>query len=158
MIHAYLQRKGRLTDAKAIERRIYEHEQLIELAQEERTKVNHKTPMLPLGLSEAELEAIRGVLAKAPEIARAAIARAEVRLLPDYPYFLVSITIKVPWWKFRGEDRDQILVDTLLGSLPLPGQFFIFTTKGFGVAALAKAVGRAPGSQIYEREGKRPRR
>jgi len=107
VIHAYLQRKGRLPEAKAMERRVYEHEQLIEQAQEERTKVNHKSPMLPHGLSEAELAAIRSVLTKSPEIARTFIAKAEVELLPDYAYYLIGITIQVPWWQYRGEERDQ---------------------------------------------------
>ncbi len=155
LVHAYLQRKGRLAEAKALERRVYEHEQLLEQAQVERTKVNHRTPLRSHGLDAGALDAIREVLAKHPEIARASIVQAEVKLLPDHPYFLVAITVKVPWWKFRGDDADQSLINALVGTLPVPGQFFIFTSKGWAVAALAKAVGKVAGSQVYEREQRR---
>jgi Zn-dependent protease with chaperone function len=157
LIHAYLQRKGRLAEAKALERRVYEHEQLLEQAQQERTKVNHRTPLRPHGLDAGAQDAIREVLMKHPEIARASIVQAEVKLLPDHPYFLVAITVKVPWWKLRGDEADQRLVNTLVGTLPVPGQFFIFISKGWAVAALAKAIGKVAGSQIYERERRRGR-
>jgi Zn-dependent protease with chaperone function len=151
VIYGYLQRKGRLAEAKAVERRIYEHEQLVEQAQEERANVNAKSVLLPHGLSDADLAAIREVLVTYPEIAQTSIARAEVKLLPENPYFLVALTIQVPWWTFRNDEADEVLVNTLAGKLPVPGQFFIFTTKGWQIAALGKAVARQPGSLVYQR-------
>jgi len=74
-----------------------------------------------------------------------------VRIMPENPYYLVAVTVRVPWWKFRGQEADQRLVNVLLESLPVPGQFLIFTTKGSNVAALAKAVRRRPGSEVYRR-------
>jgi hypothetical protein len=151
VIYGYLQRKGRLVEAKAVERRIYEHEQLVEQAQEERANVNAKSVLLPHGLSDTDLAAIREVLGTYPEIAQTSIARAEVKLLPENPYFLVALTIQVPWWTFRNDEADEVLVNTLAGKLPVPGQFFIFTTKGWQIAALGKAVARQPGSLVYQR-------
>ena len=152
MIHAYLQRKGRLAEAKGFERRIYDHEQLVENAQEERARVNAKTPMQPHGLTSQEITSIQDILKGYPEIAQTSIARAVVQLLPENPYFLVAVTVKVPWWKFRSDSADQDLINALVGKLPVPGQFFIFTTNGWQVAALAKAVRLQPGSRVHERD------
>jgi Zn-dependent protease with chaperone function len=151
LIHGYLQRKGRLEEAKALERRVYDHERLIREAREERDKVNHRTPLADHGLDGETLEAIRAVFAAHPEVFRAEIVRAVVRIMPENPYFLVAVTVRVPWWKFRSQEADQRLVNALLEALPVPGQFLIFTTKGANVAALARAVRRHAGSEVYRR-------
>jgi Zn-dependent protease with chaperone function len=153
LMHAYLQRKGRLTEAKEMERRAYDHEQLLETAQRERNGVNHRTSMEPPDLEAAALEEIRKVLAAHPEISRVAMARAVLTHLREHPYYLIAVTVKVPWWKFRGNRVDQQLVDQLLGSLPVPGQFYLFVERGgSGVwysGPLGRAIRRVPGSLIY---------
>lgn len=149
LIHAYFQRKGRLAEAKALERRVYDHEQELQRAREERARVNHRSPLLPHGLDGEDEKAVRKVLSAYPEIFQVSIAQAKVQVLPEQPYFLVAVFIKVPWWKFRGTGADQALIDALLRSLPLPGQFYLFLERS--LTPLGRAVRKVVGSQVYER-------
>jgi Zn-dependent protease with chaperone function len=148
-LRIYHDRHGRRDQAKQADRELYERQELERKAHEERQKLPAKSQLRPHGLAEAALVPVRAVLARHAEVARADLARVEVKHLPENPYFVIAVRIRTSWWKPRSSDANQKLLVRLVQELRLPGAFFAITTSG-NTAAIAKAV-RKRGGQIYER-------
>lgn len=129
------------------------HAEVLARAAEERNRLPKARQLRPHGVDEAALARIRQVLAGHPEIAGADLARVEVQHLPEKPYFILVIIIRVAWWRFRSETANQALVSTVVNELTgtgLVGTWLVINGVG-NTAGTAKAVRKQDHARIHVR-------
>lgn len=143
-------RCGRADEAKRWELHATRRAELEAKANEERSRLPKPKQLQPHGLAEPLLERLRAVLAEFPTIRWADIAAVACTHLPEKPFHLVAVRIKVPFWKSRDAAAEAALLQQIVAQLNWPHAIWLISDHGQN-AKLAKAVRKQPGARIYGR-------
>lgn len=143
-------RHGRVDDAKRWELHAARRAELEAKANEERSRLPKPKQLQAHGLPEAGVERLRQVLAAFPTIRWADVASVACTHLPEKPYHIVAVRIKVPFWKSRDAAVESALLQQVVDQLAWPHAITIISDHGKH-AKLAKAIRKQPGARVYKR-------
>src|SRR5881394_673374 len=149
-IWAFYEAAGRTAEATEYRRRAWQQGDLLDLAAPERKDVTGRDSFLPHDLPEPELAPIRVVIANAPDVAEAYLARKAVRHMPELPLYVLGVKMRLPWYRFRSQSKEQAMVSRLAGEVPLPGQWLIIALNDH-TAKIRKKMRKVPGAQLLRR-------
>jgi len=148
-IWAFYEAEGRATEAAEYRRRAWQQGDLLELAGPERQDVSGRDTFLPHELSEAELVPIRAAVAAAEDVAEAYLVRKAVQHMPELPLYVLGVKMRLPWYRYRSQTKEQGLVDRLAQEVPLPGQWLIVALNDH-TAKIRKKMRKVPGALLLK--------
>ncbi|HEX4794746.1 MAG TPA: M48 family metallopeptidase [Humisphaera sp.] len=128
----YYRDAGRDRDADPIRQRLEEHERILTAARKERLKVNRRDRFLPHDLPADDLEKVRRVLHRLPQVTAGYLARKQVRLLADKPGYVLGIKRRASLLDERRK-ADKRLTEYLSSALEVPCAVVILSRASFGV-------------------------
>lgn len=124
-------------------------DQTVAAARKERAGFGLNDPMLPHGLTEAQLEPMVACLQKHPQIRRAFLVRKDTRIYPEHPALLLVVIQRPRFLALRSSTAGKELLKTLVGSCPFP-----LGSKGFVLvvsSGLPRQLRARQDSEIYRR-------
>ncbi|MGA2867834.1 MAG: M48 family metalloprotease [Verrucomicrobiota bacterium] len=150
LLHVHFNRTGQRDKLRPLENRFDDLQKLNALARQERARISAADTFLAHELDAEQIAALRQIFSTEPDIGSAAVARKQVVHLPMNPCFVISLNIKVSWWKLLSSAANRNLVPRVLKQVRLPGYFLVFLNeknlKGLGTKVL-----NVPDAIIYER-------
>ncbi len=149
-IWAFYEAEGRTAEATEYRRRAWQQGDLLQLAAPERQDVTNRDRFIPHDLPDAKLSPIREVVAAAPDIAEAYLVRKDVTHMPEVPLYVLGVKMKLPWYRYRSQTKEQALVDRLVKEVPVPGQWFVVALNEH-TAKIRKKMRKVPGAQLAKR-------
>lgn len=150
-LYAYYQRTGQKEKLRPIENRIDEFEAYKAKADQERNNVTAKDSFVAADLTEEQANKLRTLLAKEPDVASASAARKVMQYFAKDPLFVISLRIKTAWWKPRGSDANQKIINRLVEQIDfLPGYCLVFVAED-DLKSLGKKIFGMPNSLVYSR-------
>ncbi|HJS44151.1 MAG TPA: M48 family metalloprotease [Gemmatimonadales bacterium] len=147
LICAFYEGMGRTEQADVYRRRAWEESDLLEVADKERRDVNGKDTLLPHELPEAKLAPVREALGKFEDVTEAHLVRKAVTHMPERPFYVLGVKMRLPWYRYRSESKEQRLVERLAHEVPVPGQCLVVALNDH-TAKIRKNMKRVPGSQL----------
>lgn len=147
VIFDYLRRKGRDKEAEIYLEAIEKQYEAIELGQKERAGFNATDAFLEPNLSTENLEEILRTLSYHEEIQAAYLIRKDVRHLPEIPYHVLCLDVKVPRFKFGGISAENVLeaVANQVGKFGV--DYLVLLEKNY--RGLKKHLDERPETKIY---------
>ena len=149
LIFNFLRRKGRDDEAEKYLEEIEKQYETIELAQKERASVlpddRFESPDLP----PEKIEPIRQFLTYHEEIQNAYLVRKAVNYMPEIPFYVLCLDVKVSKFKFGGVSSENVLeaVANQVGNLGVG--FVLLLEKNF--SGLKREVENIAGAKIYQK-------
>jgi len=64
--------------------------------------------------------------------------------------YVITLTVKVAWWKLRDSNSNAKLVNSVVKAIQLEGNWITFVDEG-NLKSLAKAIKHVPNSEVYRR-------
>jgi hypothetical protein len=141
-------RHGREEEARRWDRNAYDRSEVENKAHAERQAIPKAKQLRPHGCSDLELDMLRQTLTGMPIVLRADLASVACEHLPERPYHLLAIHLKMPWYKPVNEEETGKLLQGIAEALNWKGAMTIIQTRGKH-AALAKKVGKQKDARIY---------
>jgi hypothetical protein len=114
----------------------------------ERNRVSAADRFLPHDLAPDELAALQKLLAQEPDLARAHLARKELKHFPQQRLFVLCVQSEANLWGRSRAEQDTRLVGRLVPLVELPGRVLVISPQG-GFRSLARKIARLPNSQVY---------
>jgi Zn-dependent protease with chaperone function len=149
-IWAFYEAEGRTAEAAEYRRRAWQQGDLLELAAPERKDVTGRDKFIPHDLPEATLAPIREVIVAASDIAEAYFVRKDLTHMPEVPLYVLGVKMKLPWYRYRSQTKEQALVDRLVQEVPVPGQWFVVALNDH-TAKIRRKMRKVPGAQLVRR-------
>lgn len=117
MLLDYYRQAGRDQEADPIQKRLTEHEQALARARTERLKVSRRDRFMPHDLKARELEKLRRVLYRYPQIKAAYLVRKQVRTFTDKPSYVLAVQRRTR--VLENSRADKHLIESLRSQIPL---------------------------------------
>ena len=149
VIFNFLRRKGRDSEAEKYLEEIEKQYEAIELAQKERSSVSPSDKFEPFVLPPEKIELIRQGVAYHEEIQSAYLVRKSVQYMPEIPFHILCLDVKIPKFKLGGITSDNVLeaVANHVGKLEV--DFVLVLEKNF--SGLKSEVEMITGAKIYQK-------
>jgi Zn-dependent protease with chaperone function len=151
LLHAHYRRTGRTDRLRELDARMDRFERDLAASRTERRTVTAEDPLIPHGLTNAELSALQTLLACDRELMVADLARKELRHFPKQKLFLLCVQARRAWHRLPDADRTQALVHRLTRAVPLPGRVLVFASQG-SFRKLARRLAGIEGARVFKRE------
>lgn len=152
--YVFLRRAGRHDEAEAVWRRFQEHDDRMTAARAERgTSVAPTDVFLPHAVSDDAVRAIEEVLRRHADVETGYLVRKEMKLLPEYPLYVLAVVPDWTWKRGLAGDHSARLAQRLLQEVPFPGETLIVMLEG--KKKLRKRIAAVPGADIYVRGRRR---
>jgi Zn-dependent protease with chaperone function len=139
VLRDYHHRHGRAAMMREVDARLDRYEQQLAASQAERSSVSASDPLIPHGLTAAELAALSETLSAEPDLTLAELARKELKHFPEQKLFLLCVRTRRRWHGLPDTDAEQGLVNRLTKRVRLPGRLLVFAPRG-GFGALARKM------------------
>jgi Zn-dependent protease with chaperone function len=149
-ISRFYERQGRERDADDYRRRAWAQGDLMELAGAERKDVTANDRLVPHELSPEQVREVRAQLERIPEVKVAYVVRKEVQHLPEQPFFVVGVELRLAWYKFQSTSKEQQIVERVAEAVPLPGQLLVLALNSHR-AKIRRKLKRVPGAELLRR-------
>jgi Zn-dependent protease with chaperone function len=149
-IWAFFEAEGRTAEATEYRRRAWQQGDLLELAAPERQDVTGRDTFIPHELPEHELAPIRAAVTAAPDIAEAYFVRKAVAHMAEVPLYVLGVKMKLPWYRYRSQTKEQALVERLVKEVPVPGQWFVVALNDH-TTKIRRKMRKVPGAQLVKR-------
>jgi tetratricopeptide (TPR) repeat protein len=150
LLYHHHRRNGRTDRLRELDARMDAYEKNLAASRAERREVTAADALIPHSLTDEELRALHEALLREPDLARAELARKDLRHFPKQKLFLLCVHRRKPWHRLPDGDADQILVNRISQNVQLPGRVLVFSQSG-GFRALANKLRRIPGAQVFAR-------
>jgi hypothetical protein len=105
MLLNYYREAGRDDEADVIHRRIETHNSNLKKARNERGRVSRRDRFIPHGLPVADLDRIRRVLFRYPQVQMAWLTRKQVKLFSEKPIYVLCIRRRAHVFEERRHDK-----------------------------------------------------
>lgn len=122
LIYNYLINKGETEKAKKYYEKALEHQDILELAREERENIRYSDNYCEHGLSDEEVEKLIIQLEKYTSIKKAYLIRKDLNYLKQYPYYALPIELHDKDEKKENKE----LVEKIAEETVFPGETIIF--------------------------------
>jgi len=150
-LHNHYRRSGQTEQLRGLAVRMDGYEKSLASSHAERREVSVKDTFIPHALADSELRNLREVLSAESELARAYLARKELRHFPNQRMFVLCVHPCRPWyWPFSG-DAGRTLANRLAQKVHLPGRVMVFPPAG-SFRSLARKVAGISGAEVFRRE------
>ena len=150
-LHDYLDQHGRAEEAESYRARAQKHYEMLVEAQHERERVSDSDELEPHALSSVEVERLSEQLALLPQIKIAYLARKKTKYFPEQPFYLVGVMTHYPWYQYKPEQADQLLLRQLLSEIEYPGHTYVIILNAKR-RHLKKVLRELAGAEIYHRK------
>jgi hypothetical protein len=132
LIYAFLRERGREEEAERYRKRLFEHFDAAELAQEERSQYRDGDELLPHELTAEQVEGLRTQLRRFDRIENAYLARKRVEHFADKPLYVLAVETEARWYRSGTDEADAELLHTLSQRMEMPGEsFFVILNNNF---------------------------
>lgn len=152
-LHAHFRQSGQSERIRELYARMDRHEKSIVASRQERTNVTAADTLVAHELTEAELGALRAVLAAEADVLSTNLARKELKHFVKQKLFLLCVRVRPAWYGLPDAGRQQAVIGRLTKAVRVPGRVLIFTGSG-ELRSVARKLRKAPGSLVYTREGR----
>ncbi len=120
--YAYLDERGRTSEAVAYGKVIYAYQEKQQAARQERATYTERDAIEPHGLSEEDLQLLRDALKKLPEVQSAFLARKQLQHFPESPVYVVAMRMRK---RFLNRKADVLRVrKAVLEALPFADRWY----------------------------------
>jgi len=150
LLSRFCERHGRYEEAEAYMREAWAAADLIELARAERRGVEVRDQLLPHGLTPDEVQRLRQALEQVPVVKAAYIARKEVHHLPEKPYYIVAVEMRLRWYWKHTAAHGRPLIGQALQALSLRGPWRVFCGR-LDYPYVWRKIKRLPGADLLRR-------
>ncbi len=147
-LQEYYRATGQVDRSREVRDRLDRHETDVRQSQRERASIGPRDPLAPHDLSEAQLAAIREVLASQPDCGLAWLVRKALKYFPHRPLFILCVSAPSSPWSLKRSELDGALANRLIPRVELPGQVLVIGRRG-AFAKLGRKVALFPGSEIH---------
>ncbi|MBZ5544650.1 MAG: M48 family metalloprotease [Acidobacteriia bacterium] len=154
-IYWYLRRQGQDERARQYESRLLGHQELLERAREESSRVSAKDKFAPHGLPREQTEVIAQQVAHFPELERAYFVRKQTRNLPEKPAYILGVVRRRRWIEISPAVRDRQFVQEIAANTSFPGHTLVIILNR-GNRKLRRKIERITGAAIYDVRSKIP--
>ena len=151
LLREHSRRAGRIDRLRDIDLKLDRYEKDLQASRAERREVTARDPLISHDLSKAELESLIDLLARESSLARADLARKELRYFPKQKLFLLCVYPRRRWPLISDSAAAQSLVQRLSKTVRLPGRVLVFRPAG-SFRSLAKRLARVEHASIYRRQ------
>ncbi|NLE60821.1 MAG: M48 family metalloprotease [Planctomycetes bacterium] len=142
MLLDYYREAGRDAEADPIQKRLAEHERALVHARTERLKASRRDRFMPHGLDARDLEKLRRILYRYPQIKAAYLVRKEVRTFTDKPSYVLAVQCRV---RVLADSRaDKFLIESLRSQIPLPCSVVALGWRSVALQSRLRAVCPSP--------------
>lgn len=149
-IWAFYEAAGRTLEATEYRRRAWEQSDLHDLAASERRDVTGRDTFLPHELPEPDVGPIREALARFDDIAEAYFVRKAVSHMPEVPFYVLGVKMRLPWYRYRSASKEEQLITRLAQEVPVPSQWFVVALNDH-TAKIRKKMRRVAGARLVGR-------
>ncbi|MEH2084181.1 MAG: M48 family metalloprotease [Nostoc sp.] len=149
----FLQKQGKIHEAKSYQERAENYHELILKAQQERSNVRENDKFESHNISDTELNKLRQQLSHYPHIITVYLVQKNLQYFPDKPLYILAVKREFSWLEGSHEADNSKLVNSLLQENELPGNVFIFILNNH--LNMEKKLKRIPNSMIYQKKGKK---
>jgi hypothetical protein len=146
----YFRRTGRAERLRELAGRLDRYEKDLAASHAERRTVTAADSIIPHGLTESELGALREILNHEPDLVMAKLARKELRYFPNQRMFLLCVHLRPAWHHLPNRERERSLVSRLSSAVRLTGRVLVFSPSG-SFRVLARRLGNVPGAVVFHR-------
>ncbi|HET8783359.1 MAG TPA: M48 family metalloprotease [Pyrinomonadaceae bacterium] len=153
LIYKFLSVRKRREEAETYRQRAADYYKEVELAEQERTRINASDQFKPHALEAEVIRKLHDQLSNHPDVAMAYLVRKVVQHFSEQPLYVLGIIVeRLHRFGTPSEaEVDQRLVEKLAEQVNLPGSVnFILVEKEF--AFLRKILEQVEGSEIYRAE------
>jgi Zn-dependent protease with chaperone function len=148
IVYGFLKERGRDDEARPYYKRAAEYARTLELAAAERSTLPFADVYLDHGLAGSQVAAMRGQLARHPEVAEAYLVRKRVEYLRNRPLFVLCISVRRPWYRYSSPGTDEPITARIAGGMEFPGETLVIPLSGDN-AKMKRFLKKVPGSRIY---------
>jgi tetratricopeptide (TPR) repeat protein len=150
IIYSFLQKQGKVEEAKSYLQRAEKYYAVASQAQEERSWVRMNDEFKNHDLPEKEIKKICHYLSLISEIKTVYLVQKIVKNFPGNPLYILGITRKVGFWgEADSEVKNSQLRTQLHKEIEFPGDGFILILTGQH-AIFEKKLRKIPNSMIYQ--------
>lgn len=128
-ISDFLRSRGRVEEAEHYSGLALKSADDLELARDERRRVDTKDRFLPHGLDPAVAERLAADIARHGDVRKVWLVRKQVEKFPDVPLYVLGVLHNEKWWSFSKTSTAEYLVD-MLSKLEYPGETYIVALYG----------------------------
>jgi hypothetical protein len=150
LAYDFLMHKGRSQEAEIYYKRAERQSQRYEMAREERARLRGDDKYISHGLQKEHIESLSEQLSEYPQVAEAHLVRKQLEHYPEYPLYVLGITVRGAWYKYKSEIEDEKLAQLLAQELRFDSEFFVIIYPAAD-ADLEKVMRNIPGSRVYTR-------
>jgi Zn-dependent protease with chaperone function len=150
MLSRFCERHGRYEEAEAYMRQAWVAADLIELALAERQMVEVRDQLLPHGLTPDEVQRLRQALERVPVVKAAYIARKDVHHLPEKPYYIVAVEMRLRWYWKHTAAQGRPVIGQALQALSLRGPWRVLCGR-LDYPYVWRKIKRVPGAELLRR-------
>lgn len=122
LIYAFLQRQGKLNEAKVYQERLEQNFDDNQQARKERREISDRSQFIPHNLPEAEIKQIVEQISTYPQIKEAYLAQKTVTYLPEKPVYVLAIIRRFLSSDPNKYQTDAEFIDLLLDDLNFSGE------------------------------------
>ena len=119
MLLDHYRESGRDAEADAVRVRLEAHEKALSAARTERLKVSRRDRFVPHDLKPQDVEKIRRLLFRYPQVRAAYLARKQVRLFADKPSYVLALK-RTAWLLEDNRKADSYLVESIRSQVEQP--------------------------------------
>lgn len=148
LIGGYHHRHGNKEPLAALQQRWEAYEERMAEAHRERDVLLPTDEYEPHTLGEPVLRQLREILGAEKAVAEAWCVRKVTKHLQHVPMHLITLRIKVPWWKFRSDGANGRLVQRVLDKLQIEGSCIVFIREK-ELKRQADRVAQVQGARVY---------
>ena len=150
LLHHHYRMSGQIEQLRELDAQMDRYEKSLAASHAERREVSAKDTFIAHGLTGAELQSVREILAAEGEISHANLGRKELKHFPRQRLFVLCIYSRRPWYRPANRDADRASVNRLSPKLLLPGRLIVFAPAG-SFRAMARKLASVPGVEIFRR-------
>lgn len=115
-----------------------------------RNNVSKKDNLVPHGLPDKRIQAIREAVSGQKEIRKAWLVRRQHEAFGNTRHFVLVLEIKYPWYKFTSTSANMKVIEAVLQKVDTDDALIVIDTEAEHKAIRKKAA-KVPESQIYMR-------
>ncbi|YAG11469.1 M48 family metalloprotease [Nostoc sp. DSM 114161] len=153
IIYFFLQKQGKVNEAKSYLQRAENYYDLICKARQERSDLREKDEFEPHNISDIEVNKVREQLSCYPHILSAYLCKKNLQYFPEKPLYVLAVKREFSWLEGNHEADNSKLANSLLQEIEIPGNIFIFILNSH--LNMEKKLKQIPNSMIYNKKGKK---
>lgn len=149
LITTYLQRRGRSVEADQYYGRLVRQAELYKRAAGERNTVTSRDQLKPHSASPEELDSLCRQLSASASVRKVYLAEKVVQLYPEDRLFVLGIEFRLPWYRFRSEQKELKQLSQLANSLDFPGETVLLNLAAKANRKTLNTLKKMPGALLY---------